>query len=265
MLRLLLGHPEVEIGALTGGSNAGQRLGALQPHLVPLADRVLEPTRAPRPSQATTWCSSACRTASPGRSPPSSATTSSSSTAAPTSGSRTRGSGRGSTAASTPAPGPTACPSCPDSARAALRAPRRRPGLLPHGLHAHPPPAVSAGLVSPTVVVAASGTSGAGKSAEAAPAGQRDHGQRQRLRRRRRAPAHPGDHAEPLRRSPSRPARQLHARCWCPMSRGILATCSAPLPGPSNAEDAYAVYARPTPTSRSCTCCPPASGPRPSP
>ncbi|MBO1416786.1 N-acetyl-gamma-glutamyl-phosphate reductase [Streptomyces sp. FH025] len=44
VLRLLLGHPEVEIGALTGGSNAGTRLGALQPHLLPLADRVLEPT-----------------------------------------------------------------------------------------------------------------------------------------------------------------------------------------------------------------------------
>ena len=44
VLRLLLGHPSVEIGALTGGSNAGQRLGTLQPHLLPLADRVLEPT-----------------------------------------------------------------------------------------------------------------------------------------------------------------------------------------------------------------------------
>ncbi len=44
VLRLLLGHPEVEIGALTGGSNAGERLGVLQPHLVPLADRVLEET-----------------------------------------------------------------------------------------------------------------------------------------------------------------------------------------------------------------------------
>lgn len=41
ILRLLLGHPGVEIGALTGGSNAGQSLGALQPHLVPLADRIL--------------------------------------------------------------------------------------------------------------------------------------------------------------------------------------------------------------------------------
>ncbi|GGV47248.1 N-acetyl-gamma-glutamyl-phosphate reductase [Streptomyces longisporoflavus] len=46
LLRLLLAHPEVEIGALTGNSNAGQRLGALQPHLMPLADRVLEPTTA---------------------------------------------------------------------------------------------------------------------------------------------------------------------------------------------------------------------------
>ena len=46
VLRLLLSHPEVEIGALTGGSNAGESLGVLQPHLVPLADRVLEETSA---------------------------------------------------------------------------------------------------------------------------------------------------------------------------------------------------------------------------
>ncbi|MFI1682592.1 N-acetyl-gamma-glutamyl-phosphate reductase [Streptomyces sp. NPDC020607] len=46
LLRLLLAHPEVEIGALTGNTNAGQRLGALQPHLHPLADRILEPTTA---------------------------------------------------------------------------------------------------------------------------------------------------------------------------------------------------------------------------
>ncbi|MFJ8635470.1 N-acetyl-gamma-glutamyl-phosphate reductase [Streptomyces sp. NPDC093568] len=46
LLRLLLAHPEVEIGALTGNSNAGQRLGGLQPHLPPLADRVLQETTA---------------------------------------------------------------------------------------------------------------------------------------------------------------------------------------------------------------------------
>ncbi|MBP0461524.1 N-acetyl-gamma-glutamyl-phosphate reductase [Streptomyces montanisoli] len=46
VLRVLLGHPEVEIGAVTGNSNAGQRLGALQPHLLPLAGRVLGETTA---------------------------------------------------------------------------------------------------------------------------------------------------------------------------------------------------------------------------
>ncbi|GHE82361.1 N-acetyl-gamma-glutamyl-phosphate reductase [Streptomyces longispororuber] len=46
LLRVLLGHPGVEIGTLTANSNAGQPLGALQPHLTPLAERVLEPTTA---------------------------------------------------------------------------------------------------------------------------------------------------------------------------------------------------------------------------
>ena len=46
VLRLLLAHPDVEIGAVTAGSNAGEPLGRLQPHLVPLADRVLEETTA---------------------------------------------------------------------------------------------------------------------------------------------------------------------------------------------------------------------------
>ncbi len=41
LLRLLLAHPEVEIGALTAASNAGRALGELAPHLTPLADRVL--------------------------------------------------------------------------------------------------------------------------------------------------------------------------------------------------------------------------------
>ncbi|MFD9908323.1 N-acetyl-gamma-glutamyl-phosphate reductase [Streptomyces sp. NPDC059063] len=46
LLRILVGHPEVEIGTLTAHANAGQPLGALQPHLTPLAERVLEPTSA---------------------------------------------------------------------------------------------------------------------------------------------------------------------------------------------------------------------------
>jgi len=45
-LRLLLAHPKVEVGAVTGHSSAGDRLGDHHPHLLPLADRVLAPTNA---------------------------------------------------------------------------------------------------------------------------------------------------------------------------------------------------------------------------
>ncbi|MCW2770442.1 MAG: N-acetyl-gamma-glutamyl-phosphate reductase [Aeromicrobium sp.] len=44
VLRLLLAHPDVEIGALTAASSAGTPLGRHHPHLVPLADRILQPT-----------------------------------------------------------------------------------------------------------------------------------------------------------------------------------------------------------------------------
>jgi N-acetyl-gamma-glutamyl-phosphate reductase len=46
LLRLLLHHPEVKIGALTAGENAGRPLGQFQPHLLPLADRTLADTTA---------------------------------------------------------------------------------------------------------------------------------------------------------------------------------------------------------------------------
>jgi N-acetyl-gamma-glutamyl-phosphate reductase len=44
LLRLLLGHPSAEIGALTAGGSAGTPLHQHQPHLAPLADRVLADT-----------------------------------------------------------------------------------------------------------------------------------------------------------------------------------------------------------------------------
>ena len=44
VLRLLAGHPDVSIGAITAHSNAGARLGELQPHLHALADRALAET-----------------------------------------------------------------------------------------------------------------------------------------------------------------------------------------------------------------------------
>lgn len=46
ILRLLLDHPEARIGTLTAHSSAGTPLGAHHPHLRDLADRVLQPTSA---------------------------------------------------------------------------------------------------------------------------------------------------------------------------------------------------------------------------
>jgi N-acetyl-gamma-glutamyl-phosphate reductase len=44
MLRMLLGHPRAQIGALTAHGSAGSRLGEHHPHLRALADRELAPT-----------------------------------------------------------------------------------------------------------------------------------------------------------------------------------------------------------------------------
>jgi len=44
ILRLLLGHPDLTIGALTADSSAGRLLGEIHPHLLPLASALLQPT-----------------------------------------------------------------------------------------------------------------------------------------------------------------------------------------------------------------------------
>ena len=48
VLRLLAAHPEITIGTVTANSSAGDELGEHHPHLVPLADRLVEPTDAAR-------------------------------------------------------------------------------------------------------------------------------------------------------------------------------------------------------------------------
>ena len=44
LLRLLSAHPELDVGPVAAHASAGQRLGSVHPHLVSLADRVLAPT-----------------------------------------------------------------------------------------------------------------------------------------------------------------------------------------------------------------------------
>ena len=48
ILRLLLGHPSLRPGTVTAAASAGSRLGTLHPHLTPLAQTVVEPTEPER-------------------------------------------------------------------------------------------------------------------------------------------------------------------------------------------------------------------------
>ena len=52
LLRLIAGHPDLELGPVTAGSNAGAAVTALHPHLSQLADRTFEETDPDRLASA---------------------------------------------------------------------------------------------------------------------------------------------------------------------------------------------------------------------
>ena len=244
VLRLLLGHPGVEIGALTGGSNAGQPLGSLQPHLVPLADRVLEPTTTETLSGhdvvflglphgqsgeiaaalgddvVVIDCGADFRLADP------------------VLWERFYGGEHAGT-------WPYGLPELPGQ-REQLRGAQRIavPGCYPTVSTLTMAPALAAGLVDPdVVVVAASGTSGAGKAAKPHLLGSEVMGNAS-------AYGVGGVHRptpeiiQNLRRVTDGEVAVSFTPMLVPMSRGILAICSAPLVGDVTVEDAYAVYAK---------------------
>ncbi len=243
VLRLLLGHPSVEIGALTGGSNAGELLGKLQPHLVPLADRVLEETTVEvlsghdvvflglphgqsgeiakalpddcvvidcgadfRLTDAEDWEKFY--------------------------GSEHAGSW------------PYGLPEL-GGQRELLQGAKRIavPGCYPTVSSLTLAPAVAAGIVDPgdVVVVAASGTSGAGKAAKPhllgsevmGSAGAYGVGGAHR---------HTPEISQNLGGLTDQDVRVSFTPLLVPMPRGILATCSAPVRDGVTAEEAYAVY-----------------------
>jgi N-acetyl-gamma-glutamyl-phosphate reductase len=249
-LRLLLGHPAVEIGALTAGSNAGETLGSLQPHLVPLAGRVLEPTdvstlsghdvvvlalphgqsgalaRELGDDVLVIDCGADFRLGDP------------------TVWERFYG---GEHAGQWPYGLPELIHPDGTRQRDLLTGARRIavPGCYPTVSTLTLAPALAAGLVEPdVVVVAASGTSGAGKAAKPHLLGSEIMGNAS-------AYGVGGTHRHtpeitqnlaPLVGSDD-DLRVSFTPLLVPMARGILATCSAPLRDGVSADDAYAVYA----------------------
>jgi N-acetyl-gamma-glutamyl-phosphate reductase len=243
VLRLLLDHPSVEIGALTAGSNAGERLGALQPHLLPLADRVLEETtvevlsghdvvflalphgqsgeiaKALPDDCVVIDCGADFRLTDPAA------------------WDRFYG---GEHAGSWPYGLPEL-----GAQREALKQATRIavPGCYPTVSTLTMAPAVAAGIVDPSdvVVVAASGTSGAGKGAKPHLLGSEVMGSATAygvggLHR------HTPEIVQNLSGLTEGDVRVSFTPLLVPMPRGILATCSAPVSEGVSAEEAYAVY-----------------------
>jgi N-acetyl-gamma-glutamyl-phosphate reductase len=243
VLRLLLGHPAVTIGALTAGSNAGERLGTLQPHLLPLADRVLEDTtvevlsghdvvflalphgqsgeiaKALPDDCVVIDCGADFRLTDPAD------------------WERFYG-GRHAGA------WPYGLPELPEQ-RAELQQATRIavPGCYPTVSTLSIAPAVAAGIVDPSdvVVVAASGTSGAGKAPKPNLLGSEVMGSASAYGVGG-AHRHTPEITQNLSRLTDRDVRVSFTPLLVPMPRGILATCSAPVRQGVSTEEAYAVY-----------------------
>ncbi|WP_230487298.1 N-acetyl-gamma-glutamyl-phosphate reductase [Nocardioides anomalus] len=242
LLRLLLQHPDVEIGALTAGSNAGERLGGLQPHLTPLADRVLEETSA-----TTLQGHDVVFLALPhGQSGPIAAELGEDVLVVDCGADyRLQDAGEwerfyGGTHAGT---WPYGLPELPGQ-RELLRGTRRVavPGCYPTIATLSLAPAVQQGLVeSDVVVVAASGTSGAGKAAKAHLLGSETMGNVSAygvggVHR------HTPEITQNLSALTDEPVTVSFTPLLVPMPRGILATCSARVRDGVTTDDARAAY-----------------------
>ncbi len=229
ILRLLLSHPQIEIGALTAHGSAGDRLAVHQPHLWPLADRILEPTTAATlsghdvvflalphghshqvaadlgPDVLVIDCGADHRLTDPDA------------------WEKFYGGAH-------PGCWPYGMPELPGG-REPLRGASRVavPGCYPTAASLAMAPALAAGLVEPeVVVVAASGTSGAGKSLKSNLLASEVIGSTTAygvggVHR------HTPEMVQNLTAAAGRAVTVSFTPVLVPMSRGILATCSAPL------------------------------------
>ena len=244
LLRHLLAHPDVEIGALTGASNAGQPLGGLQPHLVPLADRVLEEATV----EVLSGHDVVFLALPHGQSGPIAAQLGEDTVVIDCGADfRLQDASAweafyGGEHAGTWPYGMPELPGQRDRLRGAKRV--AVPGCYPTVSTLTLAPAVAAGLVEPdVVVVAASGTSGAGKAAKPHLLGSEIMGNASAY-----GVGGTHRHTPEITQNLSGLVEGTVAVSFTPllvpMSRGILATCSAPLARDVSAEEAHETYAK---------------------
>ncbi len=229
LLRLLLGHDGVRIGSLTAGANAGTRLGAHHPHLVPLADELLQET-----SQATLGGHDVVFLALPHGASAEVAAYLGADTLVIDCGADFRLTDPDDWAAfyggDHAGSWPYGLPELPGH-REALAGVKRIavPGCFPTATTLALLPAVHDDLIaSDVVVVAATGASGAGRTPKAHLLGAELHGQASvygvgGVHR------HTPEIEQNLRLAGSADPKVSFTPVLVPMARGILATCTAPL------------------------------------
>jgi N-acetyl-gamma-glutamyl-phosphate reductase len=244
LLRLLLGHPEVQIATVTAGTSAGGRLGEHHPALAPIADREIlatgadtlsghdvvflalphgtsGPLAAGLDARLVVDCGADFRLSDPAA------------------WQRFYGGDH-------PGTWPYGLPELPGQRDALADADRIAvPGCYPTVSTLALLPAVAAGLVDPgaVTVVAVSGTSGAGKSLKSHLLAAEVMGSSSAysvggLHR------HTPEIEQSLRRVTDRSVHVSFTPVLVPMSRGILATCTASLAGDQDADRARDVYAQ---------------------
>ncbi|GAA4963118.1 N-acetyl-gamma-glutamyl-phosphate reductase [Nonomuraea thailandensis] len=242
LLRLLLGHPEFEIGALTAASSAGSRLGVHQPHLPQLADRVIEDTTPGALAGhdvvflALPHGHSAAVAAQLGQDTVVVDCGADHRLTDPAAWQEFYGGEHAGT-------WPYGLPELPGQ-RELLKGARRIavPGCYPTSVLLALAPAFAAGLAGPdVVVVAASGTSGAGKSLKPSLLGSEVMGSVSAygvggVHR------HTPEMEQGLSAVAGTPVRVSFTPTLAPMSRGILATCSAPAAPGLTGESLRAAY-----------------------
>ena len=247
--RLLAGHPQLQLTGVHANASAGRRLGELQPHLTPYADLEVRGSSAaelagydvvvlalPHGESAAIAaqlpedvlvidCGADHRLTDPAA--------------------WARWYGNGGPGGGSPWAGswPYGLPELAGQ-RDTLKDARRIavPGCYPTSVTLAMAPALAVGLVTPdVVVVAASGTSGAGKSAKTHLLGSEVMGSVSAygvggVHR------HTPEMVQNLSQAAGTPVRVSFTPTLVPMSRGILATCSAPLAPGVDAEQARAAY-----------------------
>jgi N-acetyl-gamma-glutamyl-phosphate reductase len=245
--RLLAGHPRLRLTGVHANSSAGRRLGELQPHLLPYADLQVQSSDA-----AALAGYDVVVLALPHGESAAIAAQLPAETLVIDCGADHRlndpaawARWYGGSAGGPPYAGawPYGLPELPGQ-REQLTGARRIavPGCYPTSVTLAMAPALAAGLVTPdVVVVAASGTSGAGKSAKTHLLGSEVMGSVSAygvggVHR------HTPEMVQNLSQAAGRTVSVSFTPTLVPMSRGILATCSAPLAPGTDAQQARAAY-----------------------